>query len=131
MSYNLTPGSPQKLQSAVTAAGTQGGVLYLAGLCERVTIVARGSTVAGVIASGALVVEEAFYYKAGHAGGTQGENEPPWPGPWSVIQTINAVDLTLGATIVVHLTGSFWAVRVRVSVVVAGGGTVDVWAWGN
>ena len=131
LSYLWTPGSPQKLQSAVTAATTQGGILYLAGRNERVTIVCRGSTTAGVIASGNLVIEEAFYFQAG-TGGTQPlENEPPWAGPWSVIQTINAVDLTLGATQVVHVMGSIWALRVRVSVVIAGGGGVDVFAWGN
>lgn len=130
MSYHWTPGSPQQLQNAVTAATTQGGILYLAGRNERVTVVCRGSTVAGAIASGNLVIEEAFYFKPG-TGGTEERNEPPWAGPWSLIQTINAVDLTLGATQVVHITGSIWALRVRVSVVVAGGGSVDVWAWGN
>lgn len=122
MSYNLTPSSPQQLQNAVTAAGTQGGIFYPAGLCERVTIVCRGATVAGTIASGNLVIEEAFYFK---------DRETPYAGPWSLIQTINAVDLTLGATQVIHIMGSVWALRVRCSVIVAGGGSVDVWAWGN
>lgn len=123
MSYDLSPGTPQQLQNAVTAANAQGGIIYLAGLCERVTVVCRGTTVAGAIASGNLVIEEAFYFRD--------KGETPWAGPWSVIQTINAVDLTLGATQVVHIMGSVWALRVRCSVIVAGGGSVDVWAWGN
>lgn len=120
MSYNLSVNGPQQLQNAVTAAGTIGGLYYLGGLCERVTVAVIGT---GVIASGNLVIEEAFYIKDVQPG--------QFAGTWSVIQTINAVDVTGGAQQIVHIPGSVWALRCRCSVIIAGGGSVSVFAWGN
>jgi hypothetical protein len=127
MSYELTPFSPMRLQNAVTAAAAPGGILLIRGECERVTVCIQGT---GTLSSGNLVIEEAFYNTALLPDGSQ-TPEPPFAGTWSVIQTINALDVTGGAQQLVHIMGSIWALRVRCSVILAGGGSVSVFAWGN
>lgn len=114
--YSLIPGSPTKmLDNATTGAG---GTLLLEGQNARLTIYFQGS---GTTTTGTLAIEEAFYDRT--------SLQPT--GTWSNIQTVNASELTTGASKAVHITGSAWAVRVRVSAQVTGGGSVTAWAYGS
>ncbi len=125
MSYTLTPSTPMLLQGEANTTGATtgaGGVLYLAGNCERLTVVCQGN---GTITTGTISIEEAYY-----SGPPLGGEAFP-SGTWSVIQTITGSQLTTGAQQVVHAQGSFWAVRARISAAIVGGGSVNVWGWGN
>lgn len=118
MSYTLTPYKPMQLQNAATTGN--GGILYIAGHCERLTIIVQG---AGTITAGTLLVEEAYYDK---------DKEAPFAGTWSIVQSVTLTTVTAGAQVAFHIVGSFWAIRARFSVNVTGaGGAVSVWAWGN
>jgi len=116
--YTPIPHTPQQLQSAATT-GT-GGLLYLRGGTARVTVVLQST---GTTSGGAVSIEEAYY--------DQESGDPVYAGTWSVVQAVNASDFTGTAQKVVHLTGSFWALRVRISSTITGGGMISVWAWGN
>lgn len=118
MSYSLSPGSPQTLQSAATT-GT-GGILLIRGQCERVTVVLESS---GTTSGGAVTIEEAYYPDDGLV----------YAGTWSTIgSAINASSFTGGAQLAVHiLDQSIWALRVRISSNITGGGTISAYAWGN
>lgn len=125
MSYTLTPNLPFQLQGTGNTTGATtgtGGILYLAGNCERLTVVCQGN---GTVTTGTIVIEEA-YYNGPPLGG-----EPAPSGTWSAIQSITGSTLTTGAQTVVHSVGSYWAVRARISAQITGGGSVSVWAWGN
>ncbi len=119
MSYLLTPHAPQTLLDAQTAT-TASGILYLRGQCERVTVVVQGT---GTTSSGVVTIEEAYY--------DADAGQPVYAGTWGPIATVNASDVTGGKQLVTHATGSYWAVRVRVSTTIGGGGSVTVIAWAN
>lgn len=77
-----------------------------------VTIYLRG---VGTISSGTLVVEEADW----------GPAEPIYSGTWSTLLSQAASGLTGTAQLAVHFAiGAFAWYRVRISVVIGGGGTV-------
>jgi len=121
MSYTLTPSRPQKLHDAATVSA-QGGILYIMGHCERLTVVVQGT---GTTSGGTIQIEEAYYDK-------DFGRDPVYGGTWSAVgAVINASTVTGGAQSVVHVVGSFWAVRVRIVTDITGGGSITVWAWGN
>lgn len=113
MSYLLTPTLPMTLQSSATTGN--GGILLLKGECERVTIVVQGSS---GVSAGAVTIEEAYY----------DPNGPVYAGTWDAIGS--AVTVVASTQAVTHGTGSYWAIRARISTTVEGG-TVTVYAWGN
>lgn len=114
--YTLCPASPQQLLSAATTGN--GGILLLRGQVARVTVVLESS---GTTSGGAVSIEEAYYDPTG----------PVYAGTWSVIQSVSASTFTGGAQVVVHVTGSVWAIRTRISSTITGGGTVSAYAYGN
>jgi len=122
--YTLAPGSPIKLLDALST-GT-GGVLELQGKIARLTIVVQGS---GTISTGALSIEESFYDNIPPPGFEA--HGIPFTGTWSVITTVTGALLTTGAQQIIHVQGSVWAVRPRITTAVAGGGSLTVWAYGN
>lgn len=103
-----------------TATDEAQAVLLLGGKCARLTVYVIGT---GTTSSGVIEIEEA-YYDAEHGA-------PQYAGTWSTLQTINASTVTGGAQQAFHFDGSFWAVRVRISTVIGGGGTITAVAWGN
>ncbi len=117
MTALLTPSSPQTLQSAATTGN--GGILLIRGECEGLTVVLQStSTTSG----GAISIEEAYY----------DPNGPVYAGTWSLVTAaISASTFTGGAQAVVHVVGSFWAIRARISSDITGGGSVTVVAWGT
>jgi len=117
MSYGLSPGQPSTLIDTQTAT-TNSGILLLRGQCERVTVAVIG---AGTTSSGVVTIEEAYYDPNGLV----------YAGTWGPIATVNASDVSGGKQLITHITGSVWALRVRISTVIGGGGTVSVVAWGN
>lgn len=118
MPPTLSPGTPQTLQSLATTGN--GGILLVRGQCERVTVVLQSN---GTTSGGAVTIEEAYY----------DPNGPVYSGTWSAIgSAINASSFTGGAQSIVHIIGySVWALRVRISDTITGGGSVTVVAWGN
>lgn len=118
--YSLVHASPIKLHSATTTGN--GGVLMLYGQCARATIVLQSN---GTTSGGAVSIEESFNEGNASNPGLQ------YSGTWSVIQAVNAADFTGTAQKVIHVTGSVWALRVRVSSDITGGGSITVWAYGN
>ena len=122
--YTLVPGTPIKLIDALTT-GT-GGILETQGKIARLTIVAQGS---GTITTGAIIIEEAFFENI-PATGLESQGAP-YTGTWSAIQTVTGSVLTTGAQQIIHVQGSVWAVRPRISTAIAGGGSVTFWAYGN
>jgi len=119
--YCLTPGLPQQLHDAATTGN--GGILLFHGTTARVTIALQST---GTTSGGTLSIEEAYWKDLDGAG-----PDPVYAGTWSVIQAVSASSFTGGAQLVVHVLGSVWALRVRISSDITGGGTVSVWAWGN
>ena len=117
--YSLVPNSPEQLQSAATT-GT-GGVLLPHGRSHWLTVSLQSN---GTTSGGTISIEEARYDPAVL-------NGLDYTGTWSVIQAVSASTFTGGAQVVVHVPGSFWAVRARISSNITGGGSVDVWAWCN
>lgn len=115
MNRGMSPTGPQHLLDAQTVDETA-GIMFIGGLCDDLTIVIQQ---AGTTSSGIVTVEEAYYTP----------QDTPYSGQWSLLTTVDVSTLT-GQT-VIHFEGSFWAVRVRISTVIAGGGTVSAWAWGN
>ena len=118
MSTIAKPEAAQALQVAKTAS-QNGGVLYLAGACQTLTVVIEGDA---TTSGGTIAIEEAFYRQ---------EVDPYYAGTWSNIQTVNASDVSGGKQFVIHANGSFWAVRTRIATDITGGGTVSTWAWGS
>lgn len=114
--YTLIQATPIKLLSAVTATGN-GGVLQVRGQVARVTIVLQSS---GTTSGGTVSIEESFT-----------DTEVQYAGTWSVIQSVSASDFTGTAQKVIHVTGSVWDLRVRISGTITGGGSVTAWAYGN
>jgi len=125
--YTLVPTAPVKLLDAATT-GT-GGVLLLKGECARVTVVVQGSAVG--ITTGAVSIEEAFYEDLPSNGGVGASAGPQYAGTWSVIQSVSGASVTSGSQQIVHIFGSAWAVRARISTAIGATGTVTVWAYGN
>ncbi len=117
MSYQPSPTQPNVLISAQTAT-TASGIMLLYGQCARLTVAVEGT---GTTSSGVVTIEEAYYDPNGLV----------YAGTWGPIATVNASDVTGGKQLVTHIAGSFWAVRVRVSTTIGGGGSVTVVAWGN
>ncbi len=123
--YCLTPNEPQALHLVQTTGN--GGILYLRGQCARLTIVIQGT---GTTSGGTLTIEEALYNIDIPSDGFP--ITPAYSGTWSTIgAVINASDVSGGKQEVIHAEGSFWAVRVRISSNITGGGTVTVYGWGN
>lgn len=122
MSGRLTPGGPLKLLTAVTtAADGAGRFLLLRGACETITIILQST---GTTSGGTLQIEEAYFDPDTTPGG--------YTGTWSAIgSAINASSFTGGAQLATHVSGSFWAIRVRVATDITGGGSVSAWAWGD
>lgn len=121
--YFLSPGSPMRLLTSLTTGN--GSVWYPAGTIARATVVLQGE---GIISSGAVSIEEAYYDTIGGAPGIE------YSGTWSVIQSVTASTLTAtgsSAQSVVHVQGSVWALRVRLSTVIGGGGAMSAWVYGN
>jgi len=73
------------------------------------TILIKG---AGTISSGTIVIEES--------------HDIDYTGDWSVIQSVNATDVTSDAVKVVHVEGLIRALRARISVAIGGGGSVGI-----
>ncbi len=118
MSYLLTPTGPFAFHTATTTG--DGGILIARGECERLTIVLQSN---GTTSGGTVTVEEAYFDP--NVTGT-------YTGTWSVIgSAVSASTFTGGAQSVVHIVGSFWAVRVRISSNITGGGSVTITGWGN
>jgi len=117
--YGLVQGLPQQLQAAATTGN--GGILSLRGETARLTIVIQGD---GTVSSGAVQIEESY------ADAPPTGPAPFYTGTWSAINAPVTVTGS-GAQQVVHVAGSFWHVRVRISTNIGGGGTVTVWGWGN
>jgi hypothetical protein len=116
--YTLIPGI-QALHLAQTAGN--GGILYPRGLTRAVTVVIQGT---GTTSGGTLQIEEAYYDLP--------SGDPVYGGTWSAIgSVINASSVSGAVQSVVHITGSVYALRVRIVTTITGGGTISVWAWGN
>ena len=118
MSVTLSPASPQKLHAAATSGN--GGILVLHGQCQNVTIDFES---AGTTSGGTLVIEEAYY----------DPNGPVSAATWSQLGSdVAASGFSGTAKQTVHIVGySIWALRVRISSAITGGGTVTVTAWGS
>lgn len=68
----------------------------------------------GVTSSGVVTIEEA--------------DDENYAGTWSEITTVNASDVTGGAEVAVHLeVGAYGWVRVRISTVIGGGGSISAY----
>lgn len=116
MSHFLSPG-PEVLIGPLATSGS--GILYIGGLCERVTIVLQS---VGTTSGGVVTLEEAYYPV----------QDTPYTGTWAKLQDINASDFTGGQQEIVHIVNySIWAVRARISSAITGGGSVTVTAWAN
>lgn len=118
--YTLCPQAPLKLLDAATSGN--GSVFRPAGAVARVTIVLQST---GTTSGGTISIEECFYPDIGTSPGVE------YAGTWSVIQAVSASTFSGGAQIVVHVQGSVWALRTRVSSNITGGGSVTTWAYGN
>jgi len=117
MSHFLSPG-PQVLLNAQTVQDTA-GVLFIGGLAERVTIVLQST---GTTSTGVITLEEAYYPVP----------ETPYGGTWSTLTTVNASTFSGGKQVVIHIVNySIWSLRVRISTVIGGGGSVTATAWAN
>ena len=117
--YSLAPSSPLLALSAATT-GT-GGVLQIHGRCHMLTVSLES---AGTTSGGVVTIEEARFDPAVLAG-------LDYTGTWSTILAVNASDFTGTAQKSIHVFGSFWAVRTRISSTITGGGTVSSWIWAN
>jgi hypothetical protein len=110
MNTLLARGSAATSLSAVTT-GT--GSAYVVPItCDHLIVTIRGT---GTISAGALVIEEAA--------------TPDYAGIWSNIEvdeaaTILANQLTDGAEKVIHIFGTFRAVRTRITTNITGGGSI-------
>lgn len=115
MPVSLAQNSPSQLLVTATSGS---GIIWLAGNCNQLNVNLQS---AGTTSGGVITIEEAYYPNPDTA----------YTGTWSVITTVNASAFTGGASVTVHIVGSFWAVRVRVSSAITGGGTVTADAWGS
>lgn len=93
------------LTTATTGAGTAVTVPISS---NQIHVNVRG---AGTISSGVVTIEEA--------------SDPGYTGTWSVLYTVTGTTLSGGAEQVIHIIGTFNAIRARVSTTIAGGGTVS------
>lgn len=112
----LSPSTPMILQNAATSGN--GGTLPIQGTCSEFTLSIQGT---GTITAGAISIEEAYYPN----------NEPQYSGTWSVITSVPYTSFNANNQVIVHVVGSFWNIRARISTPIAGGGTVTVATWGN
>lgn len=108
---------PQVLLDTVTTG--MGGILFIGGICERLTVSLRS---VGTTSGGTILIEEAPYYDP------QGTS---YGGTWSQLASVSASTINTTSSQVQHFAGSFWAVRVRISSTITGGGTVTIAAWAN
>jgi len=99
-------------------AATTSAIALPRGETARFTVVLQST---GTTSGGTVIIEEAYY----------DPNGPTYAGTWSQLQSVAASSFTGGAQIAYHFTGSFWAVRVRISADITGGGSVSAFAWGN
>lgn len=114
----LIPNTPITMQSQATTGAGQ--ILRLRGQSQQVTVVLQSH---GTTSGGAVTIEECYF----------ADDANPYAGTWSVIgSAVNASSFTGGAQSVIHIIGySIWALRVRISSDITGGGSVTVVAWGN
>lgn len=124
--YTLIQTAPIKLLDAVSTGA--GGVFLPQGAIARATIVLQSS---GATTTGAISIEEAFWDNLPSNGGVGSTPGPQYAGTWSVIQSVNASTFSSGSQVVIHVQGSVWALRTRISTAIGGGGTVTAWAYGN
>jgi len=116
MAHNLSAYTPVVVLNEQSADETSGIVLF-GGLTQNTTIIIEG---AGTTSSGVITIEEAYYPAPG-----------PYTGTWSLVTTVNASDVTGGAQKAIHVVNwSFWALRIRISTVIGGGGTISATVWG-
>lgn len=116
--YSIAAPGIVELQNAATTGN--GNILINRGLNARLTVVFQST---GTTSGGTLIIEEAYY---------DPNSEPTYAGTWSQIASVSASAFTGGAQQVYHVTqASCFALRVRISSTITGGGTVSVWAWGN
>ncbi len=114
--YLLVPTTPKKLLDAATTGN--GSVFLPRGQVARVTVILQST---GTTSGGAVSIEECFFEDIGTSPGVE------YAGTWSLITpAVSASTFTGGAQIVVHISGSVWALRVRISSTITGGGTVTV-----
>lgn len=113
---SLTPGTPLQLQNAATTGNGQ--ILRLRGCTQNLTIVLQSTD---TTSGGAVQIEEAYFR----------DDENAYSGTWSPLgSAINASSFTGGAQQHVHIQNySIWALRVRISSDITGGGSISVWAW--
>ncbi len=117
VNHNLSFTTPVKLLSAQTTVDQEASVLFK-GQTARVTVAVQG---VGTISAGVLTIEEAYT-----------GDDPGYSGTWSLITTVDLTTLSTGKQAIVHIAGSVWALRTRISTGVTGsGGSVTTWAWGN
>ena len=82
----------------------------------------------GAITTGAVSIEEAFYDNIPPAGFES--HGVPYTGTWSVITSVSGATVTSGAQQVIHVQGSVWAVRPRITTATSAG-SLTIWAYGN
>ena len=92
-------------------------------LCLGYTYLSAVVQGTGTTSSGVLTIEQAAY---------DGNKEPAYGGTWSTITTLNASDVTGGAQKFYQFTPAAYGwVRLRISTVIGGGGTVSVYLLGQ
>jgi hypothetical protein len=96
----------QPLFTAQTALNTAGSI-DLRGQAVAATIYIKGSN--ATVSAGAVTIEEA--------------DDPDFSGTWSALGS--AITVVQNTQTAVHLTGTYKAVRARISTGVTGGGTVS------
>lgn len=122
--YSVAPG-PVKILDALST-GTS-SVFMMRGAVARATLYFQSSA---QLTTGVISIEEAFWEPLPSQGGIGADNGIPYTGAWSVIQTVTGTAFATGSQLAVHVQGSAWAVRARITTAVAGG-TLTAWAYGN
>lgn len=96
--------------------------LFCDGRCGYLTAVIQGN---GTTSGGVIVLEEAYYTP---------DDGAPYSGTWSNIGTFTAgTDFTSNTQTIYHspAPSSFWAVRMRTTSDITGGGSVTCTLWVN
>jgi len=117
MSKFESPTGPVTLLDEQIAQGDS-GILFIGGNSRQAAICLEGK---GTITSGVVTIEEAYYP----------DGSTPYTGTWGPITTVNGTDLSGNVQKFVRPMYSAWAVRVRISTAIGGGGTVTATGWAN
>lgn len=88
---------------------------FVRGQCANATVMLQSN---GTTSGGAVTIEEAYY-----------DPTLTYTGTWSALVAVSASTFTGTAQSAVHVAGSVWAVRARISSTITGGGTVSAYAW--